>query len=409
VTVAAAPARAAGRDGRHADTTALARALVALDVRAPHTGLPLSEALLLGIGGGVGGGYWLFEFTGAPKALVLGTRHRWHQPHLFLSALCERLGLPLTVHETAGARSAEADMSAALAAGRRPIAWVDQASLPYMSIGSQWEKFWIHIVGVRGIDAETGAILVDDRAAEPWLVAAETFAHARKAITSNRHRLMVPEPPAAPLTPERLEAAILGGIRVGMDEHLHPPIKNFGLPAFAKFADLVANTRQKKGWPAVFTAPAELLWALGGLHHGIETNGTGGGAFRPMYAEFLTEAAEVVRRPGLAEAAAAFREIGVQWSALALAALPDHEPLLRRTRELARKKDRLFAEEGPRALERLGVIAAETAQIEEDAAGGLALSAAEITDLLQDIRARLLAIVAAEEAAAMALAAAVAG
>jgi len=364
--------------------------------------------MLLGVGGGLGGGYWLFEFTGAPKALVLGARHRWHQAHLFMSALCERLGLPLTVHETAGARSAEAHLSAALAAGRRPIAWVDQASLPYMSLGSQWEKFWIHIVGVRGVDAETGAILVDDRAAEPWPVPAGTFAHARKAITSNKHRLMVPEPLTTPLTLEQLQAAILDGIRVGTDELLHPPIKNFGLPAFGKFADMVANTRQKKGWPAVFAAPAELLWALGGVHHGIETNGTGGGAFRPMYAEFLAEAAAVVRRPGLDEAAAAYREIGAEWSALARTALPDSEPLLRRTRELAREKDRLFVEEGPRALERLGAIAAETTQIEEEAAGGLALSAAEITDLLQDLRVRLLAIVAAEERAATALAAAVA-
>lgn len=399
---------AARRDGKHADTTALGRALAGLDIVAPHTGRPLSEAMLLGIGGGIGGGYWLFEFTGAPKALVLGARYRWHQQHLFLSGLCERLGVPLDVHETAGARAAGRHLEAALATGRPFVAWVDQAALPYLALGSQWERFWIYVVGVRGTDPATGDVLVDDRAPEPWPVPADAFARARANIAYNKHRLMVPRPPAEPLTLDQLRAAILGGIRAGIQEHLNPPIKNFGLPAFTKFADLVANTRQKKGWPTVFAEPAELLRALGSVHHGIETNGTGGGAFRPLYAEFLVEAAPLVGRPGLDEAAAAYQELGAHWSALARAALPDGEPLLRRSRELACEKERLLALGGAGAPDRLGAIAAEAARIEEGAAGGLALTPAEIMDLLLDLRARLLAIAAAEERAATALAAAVA-
>lgn len=388
------------RDGRHGDTTALGRALAASDVTAPHTGEPLSEAMLLGIGGGLGGGYWVFEFTGAPKALVIGARHRWHQPHLFLQGLCERLGQPVTVQETAGERAASKHLAVALEAGRRPIAWVDQASLPYMCIGSQWERFWLHQVGVRGLDADTGDILVDDRAAEPWRVPAERFAHARKAIASNKHRLLVVQPRETPLSLDGLRTAILDGVRVGLDELLHPPIKNFGLPAFSKWAELLTNRKNKKGWPTVFAAPAELLRALGGVHHSIETNGTGGGAFRTIYADFLDEAAEVLQLPALTEAAGAYRALGEQWSALAAAALPDAEPLLRRSRELAREKDRLFAQEGPRALPRLEEIAAETTAIEEQAAEGLTLSPTQTDELLEELRMRLLAIVAAEAEAA---------
>ena len=387
-------------DGRHGDTTALGRALAAVEVTAPHTDEPLSEAMLLGIGGGLGGGYWVFEFTGAPKALVIGARHRWHQPHLFLTGLCERLGQPVTIHETAGERAAAKQLVAALEAGRRPVAWVDQASLPYMCISSQWERFWLHQVGVRGLDAETGDILVDDRAAEPWRVPAERFAYARKAITSNKHRLLVVQPRETPLSLDGLRAAILDGIRIGLDELLHPPIKNFGLPAFTKWAELLTNRKNKKGWPTVFAEPAELLRALGGVHHSIETNGTGGGAFRTMYADFLDEAADVLQISGLTEAAAAYRALGIQWSAFAAAALPDAAPLLRRTRELAREKDRIFEQEGPRALPRLEQIAAETLAIEEQAAQGLALSPAQTDDLLLELRTRLLAIVEAEAAAA---------
>jgi hypothetical protein len=92
---------------------------------------------------------------------------------------------------------------------------------------------------------------------------------------------------------------------------------------------------------------------------------------------------------------------------LAAAALPETEPLLRRSRELACEKARLFQTEGPRALPRLEAIAAGAAAIEEQATDGLTLSAAEVSDLLADLRSRLLTIIAAEEAAAAQLRAAV--
>ena len=364
--------------------------------------------MLLGVGGGLGGGYWLFEFTGAPKALVIGARHRWHLSHLFLLPLCERLGVPTTLHETGGARAAASHLDAALAAGRRPIAWVDAAGLPYMMVPPQWERCWIQVVGVRGRDPGTGDVLLDDRAPEPWPIPAEQFAQARKSIAWNKQRLIVPQPPAEPLTIERLRAAIVDGIKVGVSELLEPPIKNFGLPAFAKWASLVANKRQKKGWPTAFAEPVELFRALCGAYHGIETNGTGGGAFRTIYAEFLDESADVVGRPALAEAAATYREIGQKWSALAAAALPDRDPLLRRARDLAVEKERLFTEQGPRALGRLGEIAAALAALDVEASSGLSLTSAEIDDLLLDLRERLLALVAAEERASAHLGAAVA-
>ena len=46
----------------HPDTAAVANVLAHHGVVAGHTGEPLSEAMVLGIGGGLGAGYILWEF-----------------------------------------------------------------------------------------------------------------------------------------------------------------------------------------------------------------------------------------------------------------------------------------------------------------------------------------------------------
>jgi len=50
----------------------------------------------------------------------------------------------------------------------------------------------------------------------------------------------------------------------------------------------------------------------------IEIGGTGGGCFRPMYARFLNEAAEIARNPALLDGANAFEKIGTAFTKIAL-------------------------------------------------------------------------------------------
>src|SRR5262245_3195680 len=106
--------------GQHPDTAMLRNALARRGVRAPHSGEPYSEAMLLGLGGGVGGGYFVFEFGGIPTFFA-GFRHSWEYPHKFLAATCERLGAAATFQETGGARAAEAQLDRALEEGRYVI------------------------------------------------------------------------------------------------------------------------------------------------------------------------------------------------------------------------------------------------------------------------------------------------
>ena len=48
--------------GRHWETGSIHNALAVQGIKAPHTGQPYSEALLLGVSGGIAFGYFTFEY-----------------------------------------------------------------------------------------------------------------------------------------------------------------------------------------------------------------------------------------------------------------------------------------------------------------------------------------------------------
>ena len=66
---------------------------------------------------------------------------------------------------------------------------------------------------------------------------------------------------------------------------------SFALPAIRKWARLMTDVKNKKGWPTVFSGGRGLYGTLRTVYEGIEHIGTGGGGLRGMYADFLDEAA----------------------------------------------------------------------------------------------------------------------
>lgn len=133
---------------------------------------------------------------------------------------------------------------------------------------------------------------------------------------------------------------------------LKPPIKNIGLAGIEKWSKLVVE------WPEQF----EGLKLFGALMNGfmyIETGGTGGSAFRSMYAQFLEEAGVIVNKPALNEVAQMMCQSATIWSEIASGFLPDSWPNLGRTRELIVEKNRLFEEQEPGALDAMKKINGE--------------------------------------------------
>ena len=91
-----------------------------------HEGAPLSEAMILGVGGGLGAGYILWEFDAwGYRALTLGFRREWQYPARWAAGTAERLGLHAELHETGGAKAAAAALAAQLDRGLPAIVWID--------------------------------------------------------------------------------------------------------------------------------------------------------------------------------------------------------------------------------------------------------------------------------------------
>ena len=83
-------------DGRHMDTGPIRNILAYQGLPAPHTGKPISEALLLGVSGGITFGYFTFEYKGYNPHIALLTRNTFDP----MESIFERLGIAREVLQT---------------------------------------------------------------------------------------------------------------------------------------------------------------------------------------------------------------------------------------------------------------------------------------------------------------------
>jgi hypothetical protein len=118
---------------------------------------------------------------------------------------------------------------------------------------------------------------------------------------------------------------------------------------------------------------------------------------RPLFAEFLTEAAEALKRPALTPLAEQYAELGRAWSTLADLALPDDVALLREAKTLLAHKAALVHGSGP--AQELASTWARLAALEQIAAEQFPLSAESSRELRTQLRTQILAIHAREVAA----------
>ena len=107
------------RGGLHPETATLANVLANQGVVSGLTGEPLTEATILGIGGGLGAGYILWEFKGhGAPILTLGFRNKWQYPWIpgWTGKTLERLEYRGRASTRPAARRAHA---------RRSMRWLD--------------------------------------------------------------------------------------------------------------------------------------------------------------------------------------------------------------------------------------------------------------------------------------------
>lgn len=307
--------------GLHPDTSTIATALALTGTVSPITGAPITEALILVAGGGLGAGYILWEFRAADAAIVvLGFRNRWQYPGPWMTTTLERLGIDHTVHETAGARTARATLDEVLDRGLPAIIAVDQQGIG--TWGQPAELFGYSGYPVLVTARTDDGYLVGDRGAEPFRMDAEVVAVARARIGSFRHRLVEVRPTPHAVSGDRLREALLTGLQDQVD-HLRSPSDSFSLPAWRKWSRLLTDTRNAKAWPRVFATGEGLFGVLLSIIEEVDGGvGANGGHLRDLYAAGLRESAPILDRPGLFEAASAWEASADLWEDLADAAMP---------------------------------------------------------------------------------------
>lgn len=384
-------------DGLHPETGTVRNALAFQGIKAPHTAQPLSEALLLGISGGVAVGYFTFEYKGFPPHIALLTRNTFDP----LETLFERLALPRELLQSTTPEKGEANLCAVLESGRPALVWADMYSLAYNDLPPDyaWAVLPVLVYGLEG-----GRAYLADRAATPLIIAAGDLQAARARIKKYRHGLLAFEAPDL----RHLPAAVTKGIWQCLSLYTDAPPKgtreNFGLAALENWAQLLTNTRAKQGWARYFARGERLWMALAGniTQPGLFSwigQGAGNAAERGMYADFLNEAAAILQKPALHDAAHLFRQAEAQWAVLGAMVLPDDVPVFKETATLLAGKKRAFREGGAAALPEIQKANARLRAIHEEVSAAFPLSADEVKEFFARLAAQVRAILQAERAA----------
>jgi hypothetical protein len=310
------------------------------------------------------------------------------------------------VRQTTDPRKAETNLVAALDSGYPPIVWADAWTLPYNGFSGQPTYGAMFPLVVFG--CENGMVSVSDRSSQPLHVASEKFTDARGKVKQVKHRLMTLQPPNFDRLPSAVQKGIWQCINLFTEMPPRGTKDNFGLAALEKWADMLTNTRNKQSWTRFFPRGAGLYSALAGhpsqpgAFQWICTWGAADGAERGLYADFLDEAATILEKPGLRDAAERFRDSAAAWNTLSDMMLPDTalpdmllpeamQPLFE-TRYLLVVRRRLFIELGEASLEERHLINQRLAVIRAEAAADFPLSEIEVRALLERLAEQVLVI-----------------
>lgn len=309
------------------ETGALANILENRGFVNPLTSLPFTETELLGLGGGIGAGYFMFQF-GGEVAVVVGVRRAWqHYKGEFIEQIAERIGLEATPWQ-GGPKSAHQALQKEVEAGRP--AWVTcaEAALSHRGWTADFEKYYVYGLGVYELTDE--GWICDDRGIEVT-VGTQAMQHSRAIITANKSRMML----FGGIKSTDLKEAITLSIRQCAHELLNPPIKNFGLAALEKWAKTMVNPKDSKGWPQVITTTRGHFATMNSIYRHQHEEGCRKG-MRDIYAQYL-------RAAGHPECADAYDDCAESWGSFTDMLLPPVDDGVRNLRRLHQEIDELLA------------------------------------------------------------------
>jgi hypothetical protein len=392
-------------DGRHWETGSVQNYFAYTGVKAPHTGKPYTEAMLMGISGGVLVGYFSFAYEGYDPHVAILSRNTFSP----LDTLLVRLGVVQHLRQTTDARKGLKNLLDALEEGSPAIVWADVLSLPYNGAPAKADWWAMFPILVYGYEADDDIVWIADRAAVPLSVTTAELAAARARVKKDKFRVLTLDPP----DPGKLPVAVQQGIWDCLKRYTEAPVRNakanFGLAAYQRWAEALTNPKSKQSWEKIFPAGVKMY---AGLSSAFDRSGLGAVSAqsdRELYAAFLEEASVVLELPALKKCAAHFRACAQGWGALGAVLLPDRVPPFKETRELLLRRRQLFVQKGGKALAEIKKINARLDSIRADMAKTFPLTAGEAAALRAQIRDSVLKVGELEKTAYETLQAAMVG
>ncbi|MEO1162434.1 MAG: BtrH N-terminal domain-containing protein [Chloroflexota bacterium] len=334
--------------GYYWQTASIASALQYQGVTMPHTGKPISEALLFGVSGGMNFGYFFFHYEGYDPQVNILTRNTFN----LFEPILERLGIPYESKQTNSTNKGESNVVDALENGQAPIVWADMYHLPYYGLEYDEGNWAMMPMVVYGI--ENDKVCIADRAKQGLTVSSDDFATARARVKKDRHRIVTLDAP----NPDKLASAVSLGlwdcIKLFTEKPPKGSAKNFGFKAYHKWIELLTKPKAKGSWAKTLPRGRELFVGLTtafnfSMLFGKDTSHT---AERYMMADFLEEAATILEKPALADIAPTARRAGDAWREMGNILLPDDVPLLKEMRENLTASQTLFFEQGADSTEK---------------------------------------------------------
>ncbi|HTM64735.1 MAG TPA: BtrH N-terminal domain-containing protein [Flavipsychrobacter sp.] len=263
-----------------------------------HQGIDLSEPMAFGIGAGIFFAHLPFvKISGVPGS----TFRTW--PGAIFKRVSQRLGVTMHTEKFRTPEKAMLALDDALAAGRPTGMLSSVYYLPYLPEAFRFH-FNAHNLIIYG--KEGNEYLVSDPVLE------EVARIARQDLAKARFAKGTPEPRGFMYfitdVPKQIDylKAIQQGIKQTCFFMLSPPLPWFGNKAIFLLANKI------KEYPKKLT-PRKASLYLGNIIRMQEEIGTGGAGFRYLYAAFLQEAGEMLKRDDLKEMSAGLTQIGDEW------------------------------------------------------------------------------------------------
>lgn len=386
-------------EGRSFETGPVRNTLAYQGVKAPHTGEPYSEALLMGISGGVVMGYFTFAYEGYDPMCRILTRNTFDPFDTMLS----RLGVVQDVRQTTNPDKALAYLEDGLASGVPALVWADAYSLPYNSLPYDEGMWRMEAVLVYGLDVEEDEVWIADRSQVPLTVTVAQLQAGRARVKKDKFRIVSLSPP----NPDKLVSAVQAGIWDCINLFTEKPPKgsanSFGLKAYDFWVRQLTRPKARLSWAKVFPPGVAMYAGLTGAYDSVNFFNGYERAERVLYAEFLDEAAEILQRPALSDVADRFRGAGKAWADLSEHLLPDSVTPFSEAKAWMGKRHNLFHEHGQAAQKEIKAAADRLKGIRASMKDDFPLDAAEAARFLEAVAEEAQAVRDLEDGAVSAL------